>query len=107
MQSYSPGQFEFLITGDIELTSEQFETLLVPASFQIQKVERNGWGYFEASGDEFSYSWELPGIQMTFNKECSFQKAKQIADEVVQKLNAAGFDAELIVIDNSQIIKFE
>jgi len=107
MQNLSSGQFEFLITGDIELTSEQFENLLMPSSFQIQKVERNGWVYFHASGDEFSYSWELPGIQMTFNKECSFQKAKQIADEVVQKLNAAGFDAELAKIDNSQITKFE
>ena len=107
MQSFSPGEFEFLITGDIELTSEQFRTIMLPVSFQTKQEERNGWVYFLADGDEFSYSWEPPGIQMTFNKECIFKKAKQIADEVVQNLSSAGFDAELVVIDNSQVIKFE
>lgn len=107
MQNFFPGQFEFLITGDIELTPEQFDNIMLPVSFQTKKVERSGWVYFHADGDEFSYSWEPPGIQMTFNKECTFQKAKQIADEVVQNLNSSGFEAELIVIDNSQVLKFE
>jgi hypothetical protein len=107
MQNFSPGQFEFLITGDIELTSEQSETLMLPFSFQVQQVERNGWIYFHSTGDEFSYSWEPQGIQMTFNKECTFQKAKQIADEILQNLREAGFDADILLIENSQIIKFD
>jgi len=107
MQNFSPGQFEFLITGDIELTPEQFGTLLAPASMKVEQVERKGWIYFQANGDEFSYSWEIPGIQMMFNKECTFEKARQIAEKVVENLKSAGFDAELVIIDNSQITKFK
>jgi hypothetical protein len=107
MQNFSPGQFEFLITGDIELSPEQFETLMMPTSFEVKKVEKDGWVYFQTSSDEFSYSWEPSGIQMTFNKEATFQKAMQIADEVTRNLNSAGFDAELLVIDDSQVVKFD
>ncbi|GAB2653905.1 hypothetical protein GCM10027036_04050 [Flavihumibacter cheonanensis] len=107
MQAYMPGKFEFLITGDNELSSEQFNTLLFPTTYQVKKIERDGWSYFQTEGDEFSYSWEPPGIQMTFNKECSFQKAKQIADEVVQNLVKAGFNVELLVINNTQITTFQ
>jgi hypothetical protein len=39
-------------------------------------------GYYQVDKDEFSYSWEMPGIQMTFNPEITYLKAKQIADEV-------------------------
>jgi len=107
MQNFSPGHFEFLITGDIELSPDQFNSLMIPASFHTKRVERNGWIYFQIDTDEFSYSWEPPGIQMTFNKEATFQKAKQIADEVVKNLNTAGFAAELLVISNAHIIRFD
>ncbi|WP_290796517.1 hypothetical protein [Flavihumibacter sp. UBA7668] len=105
--SYPPGKFEFLICGEIELSPEQFTRLMMPVSFQVKQVERNELVYFQADGDEFSYSCEPPGIQMTFNDECTYQKARKIADEVVHNLTIAGFSAELIVLDNSKIYKFE
>ena len=107
MENYAPGCFEFLIAGDIELTSDQFDNLMMPAFYDIKKVEKNGWVYFQVDSDEYTYSCEPPGIQMTFNKEATFQKAKQIADKIVQNLNRAGFTAELLVIDNSKITRFE
>lgn len=45
--------------------------------YQENQIERDGWSYFHTEGDEFSYS-------------------------VVQNLLKAGFNAELIVINNSQ-----
>lgn len=107
MENYLPGKFEFLILGDIELTDAQFYSLMVPRSFAVEKIEKDMGIYFETGGDQFGYSWEPPGIQMVFNKEAPFQKAKQIAEEVVQNLNEAGFRAELMVVDHSKILRFD
>jgi phosphopentomutase len=71
-----------------------------------QKVDRDNCYYYQVEGDEFTYSWEMAGIQMTFNKEISFEKAKQIADEVIDNIKASGQKAELIVLDSSNVYRF-
>lgn len=105
--SYPPGEFEFLITGDVDIPTERFFFLMTPTSTPVTKQERDGWIYFQVDGDEFSYSWEEPGIQMVFNKEATFAKAKLIADEVVEKLKVAGYEVNLLVLDNSTVYRFD
>jgi len=80
--------FEFLITpSDIEIKTEDFDRIMTPDSIEWNKVIKDDWAYYQVGPDEFSYSWEPPGIQMTFNDEINFEKAKLIADEVVAKLS--------------------
>ncbi len=100
--------FEFLITpGDIEVKEEDFDRIMTPGSLPWTKTVRDGWPYFQVDNDEFSYSWEEPGIQMTFNKEISYSRAKRIADEVVTNLSEyTGQDIELIFIPGNKIISF-
>jgi hypothetical protein len=91
--------FEFLITGnDIEIKAEDFDRIMTPDSFAWNKITKDDWPFYQVGDDEFSYSWEPPGIQMTFNDEISFQKAKLIADEVVAKLSKyTGQTIELVI----------
>lgn len=100
--------FEFLMTpGDIEIREEDFDRVMTPGSMQWTMTIRDGWTYFKVDNDEFSYSWEEPGIQMTFNVEISYDKAKRIADEVLVKLSEyTGQDMELIFIPRNKIISF-
>ena len=98
--------FEFLIVGEINIKPEDFEKIMTPNTIDCQKIERDDWIYFKTDKDEFSYSWEMPGIQMTFNSEISFLKAKQIADEVVENIISTGQFAELKIIENSKIYRF-
>jgi hypothetical protein len=106
--SQSTGKdFEFLITGDINISAEDFEKVMTPRSFEWTMITKKNWPYFQVGQDEFSYSWEPPGIQMTFNKEMPYQKAKKIADEVVENIRATGQNAKLIVLDSTKVHRFD
>lgn len=101
--------FEFLITpSDIEIKSEDFDRIMTPESFGWLKADKNNWNYYQVGSDEFSYSWEIPGIQMTFNNEIKYVKAKQIADEVVAKLSKyTSQKVELVFIPKDRVISFQ
>jgi hypothetical protein len=99
--------FEFLITGEIGIPEEDYDRIMTPNTFSWTKVNRDNWSYYKVGEDEFTYSWEIPGIQMTFNVEITFEKAKKIADEVIDNIKTTGQEAELIVLDSSNIHRFD
>jgi hypothetical protein len=87
LSSKTGEDFEFLITpGDIEIKPEDFDSVMTPDKVSWAKIIRNGWVYYQVGNDDFSYSYEMAGIQMTFNPEIKYSKAKTIADEVAVKL---------------------
>lgn len=98
--------FEFLITGDLEITPESHDEIMTPNSFEWIKIEKDNWPYYQVGKDEFSYSWEPPGIQMTFNEDITFQKAKNIADEIMENIHNTGQFAELVILGSRKIYKF-
>jgi len=99
--------FEFLIAGDITIPADDYDQIMTPNTFAWSKVNKNDWTYYQVGADEFSYSWEEPGIQMTFNTEITFEKAKRIAEEVIGNIKAIGQEAELIVLNSSKVHRFE
>lgn len=94
--------FEFLIVGDIDVFSD-FDNVMTPNSFEWSKISKNNWDYYQVGQDEFRYSVEETSIQMTFNKEILFDKAKKIGDEVIANIIATGQDAELLILDNKKV----
>lgn len=108
-EKLNAGEFEFLITpGDIEISAEDFDNIITPDLLKWTKITKGNWPYYRVGTDEFTYSWEMPGIQMTFNKEMPFEKAKIIADEVVNKLSKyTGEEINLLIIPTDKIIRFE
>ncbi len=98
--------FDFLITGELELSAENHDQIMTPNSFVWTKIERDNWPYYQVGQDDFHYSWEPPGIQMTFNDDITFNKAKTIADEIIQNLRSAGQVAELQILDSTKIYRF-
>ncbi|HYV92466.1 MAG TPA: hypothetical protein VE978_11800 [Chitinophagales bacterium] len=103
---WTGNDFEFLIAGDIDITMDNYNHVMTPDSFDWTKIIKNDWTYYQVGEDEFSHSLEPPGIQMTFNKEIAFDKAKKIADEVVEKINSTGQKAELVILDKTKVYKF-
>jgi hypothetical protein len=99
--------FEFLITGDIDISPDNYDKIMTPHSFEWTKIIKNDWTYYQVGQDEFSYSWEMPGIQMTFNDSIPYQKARMIADEVVENIRATGQAAELVTLDKTKIYRFD
>ena len=99
--------FEFLITGDIDIPAADYDQIMTPNTFQWKKVSRDNWYYYLVGEDEFTYSWEIAGIQMTFNKEIKFEKAKRIAEEVISNIKAVGQEAELVVLNSSTVYRFD
>ena len=97
--------FEFLITpGDIEIKSEDFDNLMTPDSISWTKVLKNERTYYQVGVDEFSYSREIPGIQMTFNAKITFEKARQIVEEVANKLiKYTGQEIEVLFVPTDAI----
>jgi hypothetical protein len=99
--------FEFLITGDVDIPAAEYDQIMTPNTFQWEKVNRGDWYYYQVGEDEFNYSWEMPGIQMTFNKEIKFEKAKRIAEEVISNIKASGQEAQLVVLNRSTVYRFD
>lgn len=101
--------FEFLITpGDLDIPAADFDGLMTPDSFRWTKMIKDNWPYYQIDDDEFTYSWEPPGIQMTFSANIPYTKAKVIADEVVRKLAAyTGQSIELVIISGDVPILFD
>jgi hypothetical protein len=98
--------FEFIILGDIDVFSD-FDNIMTPNSLEWTKTNKNNWDFYQVGQDEFSYSVEEPGIQMTFNKEIIFDKAKKIGDEVIANIIATGQEAELLILDNKKNYRFD
>lgn len=80
---------------------------MTPNTFQWSKVSKENWYYYQVGEGQFSYSWELPGIQMFFSYNIPFAKAKLIADEVIGNIIATGQDAKLVVLDSSNAHRFD
>lgn len=98
--------FEFLIRGDLNISDEDWDKIMTPNSIAWEKVAENDWIY-KVGNDEFGYSWELPGIQMVFNREIKYEKAKKIVDEVIQNLIESGQKPELVELDNDKVYRFD
>jgi hypothetical protein len=79
---------------------------MTPNSFEWFKIIKNNWPYYQVGGDEFHYSWEPPGIQMAFNKDITFLKAKNIADEIMGNIKVTGQKADLIILRSDIIYDF-
>jgi hypothetical protein len=108
--TYQTGKdFEFLITpGDIEIKPEDFDNMMTPDSIPWTKVFKNEWTHYQVGEDEFTYSREGPGIQMTFNAEITFEKARQIVEEVANKLTKyTGQEIEVLFIPTDTISRFD
>ena len=100
--------FEVLITpSDLEIKAEDFDHIMTPESMGWTKTVRDNCSNYHVDKDEFSYSWEMPGIQMTFNSEMAYHKAKQIVDEIVKKLSDySGKKVEANFYSTGGIIQF-
>ncbi len=97
--------FEFLIIGVDEIPNEEYDRIMTPNSFEWKKVIKDEWSFYQVGSDEFSFSWEMPGIQFTFNEEVKFDKAKKIADEIIENIQLTGQKAELLILESDKIYK--
>ena len=81
---------EFLIRrtdGEwFEFHRERFPAVLKPASFASQPVR--GWGdhRIEVEGVQVSFSFEDPGIQVSFDGQIEAAKASQIVEEILASI---------------------
>ena len=101
--------FEFLIApGDVDIKAEDFDSIMTPDTFKWEKEIKNDQAYYKVGDDRYSYSWEIPGIQMMFNSDIAYEKAKLIADEIVKKLTKySGQEIELIFISTNNVVRFD
>ena len=99
--------FEFLITGNIEIPLDEYDKIMTPTSYEWKKEIKNDWTYYQVGEDEYSYSWEIPGIQITFNELIPYEKARMIAVEIVANIKATGQAAELVILDKTIVYRFD
>ena len=71
---------------------------MTPRNFAWSKPPLIKWPFYIVGKDEYSFFFEKRGIEMSFNETIEFNKAKQIADEIVEKICATGQKADLHVV---------
>jgi len=93
--------FEFLIThpDDFEVADELFDSLMTPDNIKWTKVIKDDWPHYQIDSGYFSYSWEPPGIQMTFSFGFPYDVARLIADEIIVKLKRHSPDSSIDLIE--------
>lgn len=95
---------EYLIRrtdGDwFDLSPEQYAAALRPSSFPWRRVD--GWGdhRIEVGGVEVSFSYEDPGIQVTFEGDVPEGVADAVVAEVLANITAVtGQEGSIVKID--------
>jgi len=99
--------FEFMITGDINIPIDKFEDIMLPKSLELKEIQRDNWTYYQFGENEFTYSYEMVGIQMTFNDNIDYRKAKEIVDEVLEQIKCFGQKPELLILRSDTLYKFD
>ncbi len=104
--NWNGSNFEFLIRfeDNKEPTipdGKLYDAIMTPNSMQWVKIVKDGCDYYRVGDDEYSYSWEMIGIQMVFNAEVSYIKAHKIVYEIINNLRYIGTNASLIIVDKS------
>jgi hypothetical protein len=80
--------------GATHFTGKDFAFLITPDSIPWTKSGNN----YQVGKDEFSYARESDGIEMRFNAEIKFEKARKIVEEVVEKLTKhTGQEVEVLL----------
>ena len=104
MNTWKGAHFSFYIQradkgfdpDEINFDNYDFDEVMTPNSFEVNKVRKDDWDYYQVGDDEFCYSLEPPGYLMEFNDEITFVKAKQIADEIITNLEQCmGYQIQL------------
>jgi hypothetical protein len=91
--------FTFLITGDINIAPADYDALLTPDAMPWTKVDKDNHTWYQVGKDAFCYAQEAKGIQMSFNAEIKFEKARQIVEAVASKLQQhTGQEIEVLFV---------
>ncbi|WP_298117055.1 hypothetical protein [Flavobacterium sp.] len=98
--------FEFMITGDINIPIDKFEEIMLPKSLELKEIQRDNWTYYQFGENEFTFSDEMVGIQMSFNDSIHYILAKEIVDEVLEQIKSFGQTPELLILRSDTIYKF-
>ena len=96
--------FHFLITGIVQLDKEDYDKIMTPTSFKWSRLS-NKLPVYNVGKDEYGFSFEKSGIEITFSDTIEFSKAKQIADEIVKNICSTGQKVELHVVANSKVYR--
>ena len=100
---WTGNDFDLLITGNIQLPEDEYDKIMTPNSFPWNKVTLAKWAMYNVEQDSFCFSKDIHGIQMSFNETISYQKARRIADEIIENIKATGQKADLLVLGKPKI----
>ena len=96
--------FLILYPENLEINDDLLEKLMPSDNTEGVTISKDDWLNHQPEGDEFTYSWKVPGIKMMFNDEMTYDKAKEIAEQVVTKLkDYSGLKIELVLIDKTRL----
>jgi hypothetical protein len=95
--SWTGKDFYFLITGMVQLQKEEYDKIMTPTTFEWSRLSTK-WPIYNVGKDEYGFSFEKSGIEMTFSEKIEFSKAKQIANEIIENICSTGQKVELHVV---------
>ena len=100
---WTGSDFYLLITGATQIEKGSYDTLMTPKTFEWSRISQIKWPIYRVGEDEYSFSFEKNGIEITFCESVRFNKAKQIGDEIVEKLCSTGQIVNLYVMAKPKI----
>lgn len=63
---------------------------MTPYSIEWKKVIKEECTFYVVGEDEYNLSWEISGIQFTFNNEMKYDGVKKVADEIIENICSKG-----------------
>ena len=95
--------FRLLITGAGQIEKIDYDNLMTPKTVEWTRMGRIRWPIYKIEKGHYSFSCETHGIEIVFTNSISFQDAKKIGDEILEKLSSSGHFVNLHVLVNPRV----
>ena len=97
--------FLVLYPDNLDIPDDVLDKLIPSENKEWMRTSTDKWLHYQPTGDEYCYSFELPGIKLIISGELPYEKVKTLADEFVKNLqhHYSGMKIELVTIDKTRL----
>jgi hypothetical protein len=97
--------FFILSPADSEIPDELLQNLNAAGKDESIHIFKCDWLIYEPSAEEDGICWQIPGVKLYFKDETDFDKAKNIANQILAELkDKTQLKLDLVFIDKTRLM---
>ena len=102
---WTGADFYLIIAGATQIDKNNYDKLLTPKTLEWSRMNQIKWPIYKVGEGEYSFSFEKHGMEITFSETIQFNTAKQIANEIIEKLSSSNQILNLYILAKPRVFK--